>query len=448
VDWGVAVATLKDGTNMTVIVMEVLEVKEHPNADALRVYQFGAGERLQIVANTSNVYALGERVAIATVGSELKDGTKIRPARLRGVDSFGMALGVHAAPLGTDVSAEFCAAAPTSVGDAQLIHWPSIELLHHVRAGVRTASELQERVAPRVQYRAKVKLDGTNAGVQILPEGRVIAQSRSQLLDGATDNMGFASWVAGNASYFASLKQDEPLVVFGEWCGQGIQKRAAISQIARKVFVVFAVQLGTGEREPARVEVEPEALRARLPEHPDVYVLPWQGASFEIDFADDVRAKEEAERISAEVERIEAEDPWVREVFGVSGLGEGIVLYPKGESALLDRQWLSELMFKAKGEKHQAVRQKRAAQLEPEVAQGIEAFAELVLPEARLEQGLTEACQGKPELPLVGGFLKWVAGDVQKECVAELAAANLSWEQVNRSISSRARGWFLRRARG
>ena len=45
----------------------------------------------------------------------------------------------------------------------------------------------------------------------------------------------------------------------------------------------------------------------------------------------------------------------------------------------------------------------------------------------------------------LGAFLKWVAGDVQKECSAELAAASLTWELVSRAISSRARGWFLRR---
>src|SRR3954464_8731274 len=101
---------------MTVIVMEVLEVSPHPNADALRVYQFAASERLQVVANLSNTYAVGDRVAIATAGSELKDGTKIRPSRLRGVDSFGMALGLHAAPVGTDVSTEFCAAEPAPSG--------------------------------------------------------------------------------------------------------------------------------------------------------------------------------------------------------------------------------------------------------------------------------------------------------------------------------------------
>jgi hypothetical protein len=154
----------------------------------------------------------------------------------------------------------------------------------------------------------------------------------------------------------------------------------------------------------------------------------------------------EAERISAEVDRIELADPWVRACFGVEGVGEGIVLYPhlNGE-AVADRQRLSELMFKAKGEKHQAVRQKKAAQLEPEVAQGIDAFVELVLAEPRLEQGIAEACAGSPDLKQIGAFLKWIAHDVQKECVAELAAAGLTWDQDNRAVSNKARSWFLRR---
>jgi RNA ligase/Putative tRNA binding domain len=429
-----------------VIVMEVLETNSHVSADSLRVYQLGVGDgsRLQVVANLSTVYQVGDRVAVAMVGCELKDGTKIRPARLRGVDSYGMALGKRDAPVGTDVSDEFCEASRPVEAAVQLIAWPSIELFHHVRSGVRAGCEAQGRPAPRVIYRAKVKLDGTNAGVQILPDGRVVAQSRSQVLGAGSDNAGFAAWVTENYDYFSGLAQREPLVVFGEWCGQGIQKRAAISQIGRKVFAVFAAQLGRGVTTAASVELEPELLRARLPAHPDVFVLPWHGAPVELDFADDVQAAAQAQRISDEVAHIEAEDPWVAATFGVRGLGEGIVLYPQlGEVA--DRQQLSELMFKAKGEKHQTVRQKRAAQLEPEVARGVESFVELVLAPARLEQGLTEACAGRAATSSIPAFLKWVSSDVQKECRAELEAAGLTWEQVNRSISNKARGWLLAR---
>jgi hypothetical protein len=177
-----------------------------------------------------------------------------------------------------------------------------------------------------------------------------------------------------------------------------------------------------------------------------MFVLPWLEESFELDFADDEQARAEAERISAVVERVEREDPWVVQSFGVTGLGEGIVLYPhlNGE-AVTDRQRLGDLMFKAKGEKHQAVKQKQAAQLEPEVARSIDGFVELVLAEPRLEQGLVEACQGTAEMKQMGAFLKWIAHDVQKECDAELAAAGLTWEQVNRGLANRARSWFVKR---
>jgi tRNA-binding EMAP/Myf-like protein len=477
---------------MSVIIMEVLETNPHPNADALRVYRFSAGaqhgEPLQIVANLSSVYAVGDRVAIATVGSELKDGTKIRPARLRGVDSFGMALGVHAAPLGSDVSAEFCApravaatiepgatsvpgTAPSAPSDTEavLVSWPSIELLHHVRAGARTAAEVDQRSPPRVRYRAKVKLDGTNAGVQIWPDGRVVPQSRSQVLHGGADNLGFAKWVREHQAYFAALRRADVLVLFGEWCGQGIQKRAAIAQIDRKIFAVFAAQTGLGNTKAARVQAEPERLRALLPDHRDVFVLPWLSPAFELDFADDAQLEQQAEAISDWVDRIEAADPWVAEAFGVQGIGEGMVLYPQVDGADshdgdsqngdsqngdngnrhdhdgIDRQFLSEWMFKAKGEKHQAVRQKRAAQIQPEVAKGVDEFSELVLTEPRLEQGVQEACQGQLEMSRMGAFLKWISEDVRKECSVELEAAGLEWSQVGRALSTRARTWFMRR---
>ena len=79
------------------------------------------------------------------------------------------------------------------------------------------------------------------------------------------------------------------------------------------------------------------------------------------------------------------------------------------------------------------------------MAQGIDAFVELVLAEPRLEQGIAEACEGAAEMKQIGAFLKWIALDVQKECGAELAASSLTWEQVNRGISNKARSWFLKR---
>ena len=54
-----------------VIVGEVLEAKQHPNADRLKVCQVNLGdETVQIVCGAPNV-ASGQKVPVATVGSTL-----------------------------------------------------------------------------------------------------------------------------------------------------------------------------------------------------------------------------------------------------------------------------------------------------------------------------------------------------------------------------------------
>jgi phenylalanyl-tRNA synthetase beta chain len=73
-----------------VVVGEVIEVVPHPDADKLRVTKVNTGaETLQIVCGAANV-RVGLRVAVATVGAVLPGEFKIKPAKLRGVESFGM----------------------------------------------------------------------------------------------------------------------------------------------------------------------------------------------------------------------------------------------------------------------------------------------------------------------------------------------------------------------
>lgn len=73
-----------------VVVGYVEQCERHPDADKLSVCQvnIGSGVR-QIVCGASNVRA-GIHIALATVGSELPGGLKIKAAKLRGVPSDGM----------------------------------------------------------------------------------------------------------------------------------------------------------------------------------------------------------------------------------------------------------------------------------------------------------------------------------------------------------------------
>ncbi|MCG6657047.1 phenylalanine--tRNA ligase subunit beta [Halomonas campisalis] len=74
-----------------VVVAEVLEKCQHPDADKLSVCRVedGSGEPVQVVCGAPNV-AAGQKVAFARVGAVLPGDFKIKKAKLRGQESRGM----------------------------------------------------------------------------------------------------------------------------------------------------------------------------------------------------------------------------------------------------------------------------------------------------------------------------------------------------------------------
>lgn len=79
-----------------VVIGEILSVQSHPDADLLRICQVDVGqaEPLQIVCGGSNLYE-HELVVVAAPGAMVRwhgqgEPVEIKPAQLRGVDSYGM----------------------------------------------------------------------------------------------------------------------------------------------------------------------------------------------------------------------------------------------------------------------------------------------------------------------------------------------------------------------
>ncbi|UTA49557.1 phenylalanine--tRNA ligase subunit beta [Simiduia sp. 21SJ11W-1] len=74
-----------------VVVGEIIEITQHPDADKLRVCKVaGHGEELtQVVCGAPNART-GIKIPFATVGAVLPGNFKIKKAKLRGVESFGM----------------------------------------------------------------------------------------------------------------------------------------------------------------------------------------------------------------------------------------------------------------------------------------------------------------------------------------------------------------------
>lgn len=82
----------KDPDFSQIVVGEILESVQHPNADRLRVCKVkinAAEEPLQIICGAPNA-KVGLKTAVALVGAKLPGGVTIKPVKLRGIESFGM----------------------------------------------------------------------------------------------------------------------------------------------------------------------------------------------------------------------------------------------------------------------------------------------------------------------------------------------------------------------
>lgn len=88
-----------------VVVAQILESKQHPNADRLSVCQVedGSGQPRQIVCGAKN-YKVGDKVPLALPGAVLPGDFKIKEGKLRGEKSSGMMCSSKELGLGDDQS--------------------------------------------------------------------------------------------------------------------------------------------------------------------------------------------------------------------------------------------------------------------------------------------------------------------------------------------------------
>jgi phenylalanyl-tRNA synthetase beta chain len=86
-----------------VVAARVLEVREHPDADRIRLVDVdpGDGSTLQVCCGASNMVA-GDLVPLATVGTVMPDGMEIAARKMRGQVSNGMLCSARELQLGED----------------------------------------------------------------------------------------------------------------------------------------------------------------------------------------------------------------------------------------------------------------------------------------------------------------------------------------------------------
>jgi len=343
-----------------------------------------------------------------------------------------------------------------------LMAWTEIEGFSNIRKYTLAHPEILNGQS-KVTYKAKCKLHGQNHAVQVHEGGSVIAQSRTTELSITKDNEGFAKWVDANDNYWSCINGNTIIpgsggwIVYGEYVGPGIQRGVALAELPKKVFAVFAARPLDGND---ALMVHPDLLRQLVHGVPDTYVIDWYQdlmeetlltVRFEIDWSmPDGPLSLITSQINEMVANVEKEDPWVKVNFGIVGTGEGLVFYPVSEEHTGYANFCN-LTFKAKGEAHKNIKTAKPAQVNPEAAANVDAFVSMVLTEARLNQG-AQAVQVKDSSTLfepkqTGEFVKWISIDVQKEAQDELEASQLEWKQVQKSLTEKARQWYLGKAK-
>jgi len=319
------------------------------------------------------------------------------------------------------------------------IPFPEIQQFRNTIRTVKERAEHDGVPLPTLTFVGSVKLHGTNASVVFPAEGGFYCQSRSQIITPEADNAGFAKWANENEDAFQSIRRrlfrDFPLhtgfVVYGEWCGQGIQKGVAISQVTKR-FVVFAISvLKDGTRDWVLPVFIPELVEPLLP---CIYDYPtW---NIEIDFN---KPEDSQNRLIELTQAVESECPVGRSL-GVSGVGEGIVWWP-----LRSDFNTHGLAFKVKGEKHSESKVKTLAAVDVERLESIKELVDTVLTEHRLEKKLESLEeQGHPvDIKSTGAFLKIVGTDVWKEEQDTIDASGFERNEIMGAIQKKAKQWWM-----
>ncbi|KAL6051413.1 T-RNA-binding domain-containing protein [Balamuthia mandrillaris] len=195
----------------------------------------------------------------------------------------------------------------------------------------------------------------------------------------------------------------------------------------------------------------------------DLYVLPWATKKVQLDFSDSNQMSAQLPYINRVVELVDHEDPWIKQTFGLSGVGEGVVFYPvslatnnkRGSSGdikdgILSKCLFDNYLFKVKGPTHQERSLSSPAMLNPEHLKSLTAFVDTFVTGPRLQHGLMEMNGGGSGMfrrSQVDDFVEWMIRDVEKESKDEMAAAveeqKFMWEQVEKEVENKAKAWYL-----
>ena len=300
---------------------------------------------------------------------------------------------------------------------------------------------------PTVTFTASTKLHGTNGSVcYSIPDG-IWAQSRENVITVEKDNMGFAFFVEQNKSVLISIIEELAKIhnidlnkniisVYGEWCGKGVQKAVAISELDKRFVIFQAFKVSPLEPSEDEKAIWYGTEKIDSPENRIWNIMNFKTWSFDIDFNAPERKINELLEL---VEEIETECPVAKE-FGISGVGEGFVATYLSEDGAL-------IQCKFKGEKHSNSKVKTTKAVDTEKLDSIDKCVEEICHTWRFEQGLVTVFGPDYEKTLdrkrIGEYLKFISTDTIKEESDLIAKYGFEPKDVMGKVSQKAKEYFF-----
>jgi hypothetical protein len=311
------------------------------------------------------------------------------------------------------------------------------------------------RTAPTLKFEGTVKIHGTNFGCISAADGEMWFQSREHIITPEKDNAGSAMFGFANNTTIVNIVSrvrrmfditTHDVAIFFEWSGGNIQKGVAISQLP-KMAIIIGIALVDGEGQKnylTRNQVE-EVVRG-LVERPNgevpltsciysIYDFPTY--QFTIDFEQPHLSQNE---LNAVMLAVEGECP-VGKAFGVSGIGEGIVVRCIEPDYTDSGYWM-----KCKGSEHSKSKVKTLARVDVEKIDNINQLAETLANNGRLDQMCQQTFDllngGEIDINSMGDFIRAVFADIIKEDLAIIAASGFNMKELNGSISKIARNYI------
>jgi len=325
--------------------------------------------------------------------------------------------------------------------------FPSVEQFRHVVRHVRDNASFHSVQSPVIEYVGTVKLHGTNAGISQTND-MISYLSRNRTLAVGDDNAGFVAAMvmeenaAGVDHIFADLRtnfeipSETTVQIFGEWCGQGIQKGVAVASLP-KMYVIFSVYIGDEWHSPDVIPtITDDSVIYRITDFPTYATT--------IDFNSPELSQNDMVEITMDVE---AKCP-VGAKFGVEGIGEGVVWTPKQRSGMLTETLRStpDLWFKVKGEKHSVTKVSKLASVDVERIQGRDALVDALATGNRMEQGIQLHKEAGLTLDMknIGSYLRWVFADIVKEESDTITASGFEVKEMGKPISDVAKRYYIK----